>query len=510
MKRLLIITAIIFACNAVKANNIQVSNVSVVPANSTIKFDVSWDNGWRSSTLNNWDAAWVFIKYKDEYNEWINLTLNTTGNTIPAGFTSKALFNGIYLYRSTAGSGTTTISNVEIGIPAQQATGIYDIKVFALEMVYIPQASFFVGDNTSGASVYSGNPAANNVPATVFTEGNGNVIYDPLVSPSGGYLALPPNFPKGYGAFYIMKYELSQGAYRDFLNTLTYDQQVNHTIAAPTSAIGTGALVAIPGTNRNYLEIKTSGIIAGSFIPAEYGCDANNNNIYDEAADGEWVACNYLNWPDMAAYLGWAGLRPITELEYEKAARGIQLPVAGEYAWGSAFIGSTIAILSNPNQNAEIVSNPAVSIGNANYSLTYPNSPYNGPLRNGIFATATSTRVSSGSGFYGVMELSGNLIERVICTANGAGFSAITNLYGLNANGYVSVTPADGWPGAVAASSYLVNGTQNAIGLIDRGGSWNNTNSFLKTSYRVASLLTNTPAVARDAFHGCRGGKTAP
>jgi formylglycine-generating enzyme required for sulfatase activity len=510
MKKLLFIILFIAAFAVTKANNIQVTNVSVVPANSTIKFDVSWDNGWRSNVLNNWDAAWVFIKYKDHTNEWINLTLNTTGNTIPSGFSSNAFFNGVYLYRSTAGSGTTTISNVEIGIPAQQATGIYDIKVFALEMVYIPQAPFFAGDNTSGAGVFSREPTASNVPAYIITEYIGNNIYDPLITPSGGYLALPPSFPKGYGAFYIMKYELSQGAYRDFLNTLTYVQQVNHTISVPTSAIGTGALVTISGTNRNYLEIKTSGSTSGSSIPAEYGCDANNNNIYDEATDGEWVACNYLNWPDMAAYLGWAGLRPITELEYEKAARGIQLPIAGEYAWGSAFAGSSIAILSNPNQNSEIVSNAAVSVGNANYNLTYPNSPNNGPLRNGVYATATSTRVSSGSGFYGVMELSGNLFERVICTTNGSGFSTVTNLYGLDANGYVSVTAADGWPGAVLANGYYVNGTQNAIGLIDRGGGWSSTNIFLRTSYRVAALLTTTPAVVRDAFHGCRGGKTAP
>ena len=35
-------------------------------------------------------------------------------------------------------------------------------------------------------------------------------------------------FPNDYNAFYCMKYELSQGGYRDFLNCLTYTQQAIH------------------------------------------------------------------------------------------------------------------------------------------------------------------------------------------------------------------------------------------------------------------------------------------
>ena len=47
------------------------------------------------------------------------------------------------------------------------------------------------------------------------------------------------------------------------------------------------------------------------------------------------MACNWLSWADVAAYLDWSGLRPMTELEFEKACRGPNAPVAGEYAWGS-------------------------------------------------------------------------------------------------------------------------------------------------------------------------------
>ncbi len=46
-------------------------------------------------------------------------------------------------------------------------------------------------------------------------------------------------------------------------------------------------------------------------------------------------ACNRVLWHDGATYADWAGLRPMTELECEKACRGPVYPVTGEYAWGN-------------------------------------------------------------------------------------------------------------------------------------------------------------------------------
>ncbi len=41
--------------------------------------------------------------------------------------------------------------------------------------------------------------------------------------------SLPAAFPKGYAAFYIMKYEISQEQYVGFLNKLTQTQQTART-----------------------------------------------------------------------------------------------------------------------------------------------------------------------------------------------------------------------------------------------------------------------------------------
>ena len=52
------------------ANNIEVSNISLENQNDIdnwvhVEFDINWENSWRvSSGPSNWDAAWVFVKYR--------------------------------------------------------------------------------------------------------------------------------------------------------------------------------------------------------------------------------------------------------------------------------------------------------------------------------------------------------------------------------------------------------------------------------------------------------------
>jgi formylglycine-generating enzyme required for sulfatase activity len=499
MRKFLFITTIIFACFSTRANNIQITNVSVVPANNTIKFDVSWDNGWRSSTLNNWDAAWVFFKFKDADAEWKHMNIGPTGNIIPSGFSVSyapvvsgigGTFVGVFLYRSAVGSGTTTLNNVELAILPEIASGVYDIRAFGIEMVYIPQAPFYVGDGISTNAYITNNPFPAN-----YISSNSSTVVDPINSG-----ILNANFPKGINAFYCMKYELSQGAYRDFLNTLNYFQQGQHTATAPSSINGTTALVNL---SRNFLRIKTSGINASS-TPAVYGCDANNNGIYDEADDGEYVACNFLIWADQARYLQWSGLRPLTELEYEKAARGIQLPVSGEYAWGNSniFIGPPYYSYSNLNMSSEVITNASASpTGNSHYASSYN---VTGPTRNGIFATATSNRISSGASFYGVMELSGNLWERVITTANTQGRGFLGN----HGNGVLISLSLNGWPGFDGSFGY-VNPIFNATGIIYRGGGWSLGSSYLRISDRSGTLVIDANNIRANDV-GARGCRTAP
>jgi hypothetical protein len=130
---------------------------------------------------------------------------------IPYGF-SVSVDPGVgrFLYRTVSGSGTSQLTNVELGIQSRFASGIYDIKLFALEMVYIPVIDFYLGDHASYNSYRSS--YENQAPDLMF-KNDESYVFDPL---SEEYVAIANT-----ASFYVMKYELSQGGYRDFLNSLT-------------------------------------------------------------------------------------------------------------------------------------------------------------------------------------------------------------------------------------------------------------------------------------------------
>jgi hypothetical protein len=47
----------------------------------------------------------------------------------------------------------------------------------------------------------------------------------------------------------------------------------------------------------------------------------------NEADDGEWIACNLiLHGRMLPLSLDWSGLRPMTEMEFEKSCRGPVFP----------------------------------------------------------------------------------------------------------------------------------------------------------------------------------------
>lgn len=486
----------------VHASGITISNVTVIPNSNQIQFDISWENSWRSDVLQNRDAAWLFIKYKDIDGNWKHLDLTNTNNAVPVGYaaTIPADNKGAFLFRSVSGNGTSAISGVKLGIPAQFALGVYDIRVFGIEMVFIPAAPFWAGDFATSTNSYRVIPSTSTLPILVTGP---NVlgptdIYDPIAGQR--LMDLVTGFPKGRDSFYCMKYEVSQGAYRDFLNTLNYTQQVSRTTFFPNSAVGAPALANTTGDHRSFIEIAVQGIF--NTTPAIYGCDANNNNVFNEADDGEWLSCNYLSWPDLAAYLSWACLSPMTEMQYEKICRGPLQPVPGEYAWGTDQVTGNIYSLLNAGQTNETIANGAVNAneGNALYRTT--NASIFGAIRNGIFATASSNRISSGGSFYGVMEMSGGSVERVITTANtqGRSFDGSNGPGSVNQNGNSAGNSS--WPG-VTTTNFEIDGTKSALGLMWRGGSA----FFLAADMRVSdrnNIIANTDN-SRDSDKGGRG-----
>jgi hypothetical protein len=128
MKIAKMIFAVMMLCTQVAlSNNIQVSNVRLTDQDTTedftmVEFDISWENSWRyNGGPNNWDAAWVFVKYRiGVAGEWRHAWLNDSGHITDSWailenglLTPGAPFNGTtnpvlggFLYRNAPGAGS--------------------------------------------------------------------------------------------------------------------------------------------------------------------------------------------------------------------------------------------------------------------------------------------------------------------------------------------------------------------------------------------------------------------
>jgi hypothetical protein len=115
---------------------------------------------------------------------------------------------------------------------------------------------------------------------------------------------------------------------------------------------------------------------------------------------------------------------------------------------------------------------------NTSSNIAYNNSFTSGPVRTGIFATGSTSRATSGSGYYGNMELSGNLWERVVTVGNATGrtFSGVHGNGTLTSGGASDVS---GWP--AAAGTGWKGGAYDAAAIVatasDRNQAANENNS---------------------------------
>ena len=504
MKKLILLLGCLWITIAGIANNVVISNISLVGSsgNYRVQFDLGWDHPWHVTTgQNNYDGVWIFFKYRVGGGEWQHLYMTGTGNTLPGNFiiyqNSGANKTGAIIHPPVGfGAIGILMANIELGVSDPAGFNI-DIRGYAIEMVYIPQCdnciigdgnsanesggAFHVADNTSGA-------LGNNFRVDVNIFDDATLEAGIVVNTTG--IAGNTNFTTGQ-AFWSMKYELSQAAYRDFLNALTLTQQTTRTANAPTSAIGTGALTT-SGTFRNFIETATPSV---GGAPAIYGLDASGNNVFDETADGEWIACNFLSWMDLAAYLDWAGLSPMTEIGFERICRGASTAganpsVFGEFAWGTTSIFASAYTLTGAATATELASNSSATLGNAIYGTT---SSGLGPLRNGIFATGASNRLTSGASFYGVMDMSGNVMEPCVTVGNvaGRGFTSINGNGVLSASGNANTS---NWPcGPTASSAPTCSEVTNSAGTILRGGSLITQVSNLTVSERGFGQAFSSP-----------------
>ena len=459
------------------ANNVEITGTSV--SGSDITFTISWENSWNASIAPaNWDGVWVFVKYQDcNTRIWAHAGLSTIAGdhsaASPLQVDPVTDGRGVFVRRSAFGGGNIAATTVtlKMTIPA----GTYNYKVFGIEMVNVPQAAFEIGDGLSTGTFNS---------ITVNAASQSGGITSATIG--GGGPTVPATFPMGYNSFYCMKYEISQLQYVEFLNALTFSQQQTRILTDPTSAIGTYVTFGGAGY-RNGIVIETPGNNAA--IPAVFGCDATNG-VINNNNDGQNIAMAYLSYADLAAYLDWAALRPMTELEFEKVCRGTMPRVAGEYPWGDTTINAfNSTTVTSPLQPGEIAN--AVVNGRCAYALGSANAVY-GPLRAGVFATATSGRSSAGAAYYGAMEMGGNVVERVVTVGNAAGVT-YTGVLGdgtLTPTGQANQT---NWPSVTTAT-----------GIGQKGGEYVSPAAFVRISDRASAATTDAVRVYTYGGRGVR------
>jgi formylglycine-generating enzyme required for sulfatase activity len=572
-----------------KADPIRITNVACQPAEGAgaVTFDLAWDHSWRAAwtvpaeqhggqgtlAVENWDAAWVFVKFRQPGAEgWSHATLSvaTNDHQVPVGAKLELGLSdngqrglGVFIYRNAPGSGPNDwksvklrwqhgadglakLGNVTVAMARTQAvvarkpsgpsaenpdatdggglgdllddadaarqsaaasakrqadaqTGTVELRVCVIPMVYVPQVAFWAGDGTTnlvGGQFSAGNTTE---PLRIGSEqgvllggsAKGNLGNRDRMACADDFSAdqvrwLPPQFPKGYDAFYCMKYEITQGEMVEFLNTLDSGQQ-----AGFKELIGAG---------KNGLGVANKG------SPAVY------------ASATPYLPCAGMLWNEGTAYAAWAGLRPMSELEFEKACRGPLKPVPDEYAWGTAAIAGTNEkdlprggyALRNAGKPDETVvweggHGPDATRGNAAWIGSIVGVPLNQwgagyalndisrPLRVGIFATPESGRVAAGASYWGIMELSGGLCEYAVTVGNYRG----RRFVGVHGDG--SLAQPAGWY-ALETSLRVRGGGINAHGSMSKRD--------LRVSDRRLPGLAGAPRSPM-SFVGFRGVRSA-
>lgn len=481
------------SASAVAVRNVTWSAVGTIPSGRDLRFDLSWDDSWRSTGAPaNWDAVWLFAKYRTvRGGPWRHAVLGTDArhgtvmdeHGVRATLAPTADGRGAFAYRRDEGRGPIRWTGVTLrwltdGVKIPSEADL-EVRVYALEMVYVPEGEFLVGDGVSPGRFHAGGkptqpsritatpPRLQNAAGglwaeriTAAAERGSSTRMPTWDKPSG---PLPAAFPTGYKAFYIQKYEVTQGEYADFLNALTPPQASSR---APTWS----EVQPARPTSRRRATARTDA------QPLQrYSLALSTNGGYEATAPEN--ACHYLSLDDALAFADWAGLRPMTETEFEKACRGsARKAVPGEYAWGSTRLVSMFDFQGVDGSGTE-----TALPGDAN---TLCGRSMAGPVRVGIHE-GRPTRELAGASYYGVLDLSGNLAERTVTLGNPEGRSYTGN-HGdgeLTADGEADVAF---WPAGVFARTAAAERQRRSgrSGFGCRGGDWMSDAKELRVSTR--------------------------
>ncbi len=415
------------------ANGLSVRILSINQGpNFTLKVDceVVWQNSWsESSNAPNHDAVWLFSKQKEISSfGYLHSKIESASSSdfqIHISNDSLGLMlesNASLLSKESRGIVSVVFSKKPIQV---------NFYVGGIEMVFVPEGTFFLGDAVSNHSFESFLKDPLKIESENQLKFGDNLSSSTFNSVVGD---VPTKFPKGFNAFYCMKYEISQQQFAEFLSGLSYVEQ--KIIFDPNANLKLGSNPLVTGSNTYFNGLSFSEIgFEPINKPFKIECDLNKNGVFNETTDGMTLACNYLSWFQVLSYLDWVGLRPMTEFEFEKACRGFGSSVSKEFAFGTDKV-TDANILTN--DSTELETNASIALVAAGIA-SHGYFGRSGPLRCGFAATSSTQKLTAGASYWGIMELSGNLWEQTmgVNKQNGLLFS---DSYG---DGFVNSFPAD-------------------------------------------------------------------
>jgi len=315
----------------------RIANVAVAPRDAktaAITFDIAWERSWRNGV--NHDAAWVFLKWRAEgAAEWRHVrlaadrVLNPTGyghgEGVPMDFLvpdGEDGFTGMFVRQAgmarPADVATRRVTAVWdlAAAAAVKNLGKAHIRAFGVPMVYVAEGPYCLGSGgaeVNGFYMYTdgtqhtlpyrvtgpGAIPTGRQPGRLWARSSKPFLEHDSQPEDGG--EIPAAYPNGYAAFYCMKGPITFAQYAGLLNTLPPKEAEKRFSEHAATRVGKA-----PNFTHTPRTIGKSG-------PRGF------------------------SWADGSAWAAWAGLRPMTELEYEKSIRGPRRPLPDETGpsyWG--------------------------------------------------------------------------------------------------------------------------------------------------------------------------------
>lgn len=362
------------------------------------------------------DYLWVFFKFSTNGGAdavWKHATL-AAGGTVKPVADKLGAFIAAKDAQTKAKKFTAVWQHEKDGVRRIDSRTV--VKVFAVEMVKIPRGSFFYNVARAGGDHYNN-----------FGGGEEALVKSVEDIPKG----VSKKWQNGFESFYIAKYEVSHGQYANFLNHLPS--------ATATKLYSTGTF-GWRGYRLAYDETAPEGKKFSTDVPDR--------------------AYNLISWNDAKAYLSWCGLRPMTEMEFEKAARGTDAGGANKrlFPWGDTKPDEETALIDGGTHTANFC-NWGVAEGGGK------------PVSIGWYL-ANHTDEKNGASPYGVADLAGNLWEQVVTCDWQKPLD----------NGNGTIVPPPSWPPPETGKGW-------------RGGGWGYVASDMRISTR------GSPAWAKPRWH---------